>query len=186
MQPPAGPALPHTRSRPVHWVATAAVLAAVTGGAALMRPPEAAAGQPGPVAAGPDPAAAEYPLDCGPHPVLVTDHVFVDFDGDGRAETVAVVRCDAGSGTPPSGMYVLARPADATAPPRVAEVLVDPEEGMTVERLQAREDGVSVRLLGYSSPEVPRCCPDLQRDVSWHWQDGRLSAPRAAAVPAPA
>ena len=44
-----------------------------------------------------------------------------DLDGDGSPETVAVVHCDAGMGTPPDGVYVLTRAADdrnpASSPP---------------------------------------------------------------------
>jgi hypothetical protein len=173
VQPPAD--LPHTQAPPVNWIITAAALAAVVGGAALLQPTDASA-SPGtaPAAGAPKAADAEYPVDCGPYDVLVTDEVAVDFDADGRAETVAAVRCDAAGGTPPSGLYVLAAPAEPGAAPRVAETLVDPAERMTVDRLRAGPGTVSARLLGYSSPDVPRSQPDRRRNVSWRWQDGRL------------
>ncbi|MEV1011430.1 hypothetical protein [Streptomyces sp. NPDC049881] len=190
MQLPASPADPTVpRTRPFHWVTTALALAVITGAAALVEPSGATA-RPGAAdsaapadghadqeppeapAAGPDPEEADYPIDCGPLDVLVTDSVDTDLDGDGRGEAVAVVRCDAGSGTPPNGMYLLTTDGGTTT---VAATLVDPAERMTVERLAARDDTVSVRLLGYSSDAVPRCCPDLQRDVDWRWEDGRLA-----------
>ncbi|MEO3754634.1 hypothetical protein [Streptomyces sp. B6B3] len=174
MQLPAGLDLPHTRARGVHWVTTAAALAAVAGGAILVQPSDATANAPASAAPGPDPSAAEYPLDCGPLPILVTDQVGVDFDGDGHAETVAAVRCDAGGGTPPSGLYVLTGADESGGAPRIAETLVDPAEGMTVDGLEAAGHEVSVRLFGYSSIDVPRSQPDLQRDVTWAWEDGRL------------
>ncbi|MEV4443636.1 hypothetical protein AB0K09_32525, partial [Streptomyces sp. NPDC049577] len=68
---PAGPApLPHTRPRPGHWLATAAVLAAVITGAALFGPEDttATATVAAPAAtraAAPDAAAVHYPLTCG-------------------------------------------------------------------------------------------------------------------------
>lgn len=175
-----GPGHPHTRARTVHWIATAAALAAVIGTAALASPPAATATS-GRAAAGPDPAAASYPMDCGAVTTVVTDQAAVDFDGDGRAETVAAVRCDAGSGTPPHGLYVLTRPAESGAAPRVAATLLDPDQGMTVSRLSAGSGTVTVRLLGYSSADVPRCCPDLRRDVTWSWRDGHLER-RAGSV----
>lgn len=182
MQLPAGvDDLPHTRSHAVHWLTTAALLGAVTGAAALLHPPGATA-TPERAAQGPDPASAEFPLDCGPHEVAVTDHVAVDFDEDGRAETVAAVRCDAGSGTPPHGVYVLSAPGHTGGAPHLAETLLDPGESLTVEGLAAAGGTVSVRLLGYSSDTVPRCCPDQERDVSWGWRDGRLEL-RANPVP---
>ncbi|WP_052850702.1 hypothetical protein [Streptomyces avicenniae] len=191
MQLPASPADPTaSRTRPFHWVTTALALAAITAVAALVEPSGAtarpggqdaagpvdgAAPEPGAPVAGPDPEGAAYPLDCGPLDVLVTDSAQTDLDGDGRRETLAVVRCDAGSGTPPNGMYLLTLPATDGAPATVAATLVDPAERMTVERLEAEGGTVSVRLLGYSSDEVPRCCPDLVRDVDWLWEDGRLA-----------
>ncbi|MGK5529553.1 hypothetical protein [Streptomyces sp. URMC 129] len=185
MQLPAGHDLPHTRSRTVHWLVTTMSLAAVTGAAALVQPSGATA-EPGTAAPAdsrtasraapepppaPDPDAVDYPLECGPLGVVVTDRVTVDLGADGRPETIAAVRCDAGSGTPPHGLYLLTGGGAA----RLAETLVDPAEGMTVDDLTATDEGtVSARLAGYSSLDVPRCCPDLRRDVSWVWQDGRL------------
>ncbi|MGP3969337.1 hypothetical protein [Streptomyces sp. 6N223] len=184
--PPAGPEhpdLPHTQARPVHWIVTAAALGAALGAAALAQPSDATA-SPGSRAAGaPEAAEAAYPVDCGPYDVLVTDEAAVDLDDDGRAETVAAVRCDAGGGTPPSGLYVLAAPPEPGAPPRVAGTLVDPAERMIVDRLSAGRGSVSARLLGYSSPDVPRTAPDLRREVTWQWRDGRL---RLEAEPATA
>ncbi|WP_129838594.1 hypothetical protein [Streptomyces sp. RFCAC02] len=188
MQLPASPADPTSpRTRPFHWVTTAIALAAVVCAAALIEPSgatarpgtgEDGAGRPaaGPAAdplPGPEADGAPYPLDCGPLAVVVTDRAAVDLDADGVGETVAVVRCDAGSGTPPNGVYLLTAPAADGAPADVA-TLVDPAEGMTVQRLEAEDGGVSARLLGYSTRDVPRCCPDLVRDVTWLWRDGRL------------
>ncbi|UED88201.1 hypothetical protein K4G22_02135 [Streptomyces profundus] len=157
---------------------TAVAIAAVAGAAALVQPADAGATAAEPAAGtGPDPLAAVYPLDCGPFEVLVTDQAELDLDADGRAETVAVVRCDAGSGTPPNGVYLLTHTdhgGDGPATPRVAATLVEPDEGMTVDDLRAEETGFTARLVGYSSVDVPRCCPDLLRDVAWQWQDGRL------------
>ncbi|TDC78235.1 hypothetical protein [Streptomyces hainanensis] len=194
---PAGNDLPHTRTRPTHWFVTAAVLVAVTGAASLIEPagataPAAAPGTSAPATEGddarppapataPDPEAADYPVDCGPLDILVTDHVEVDLDADDQPETVAVVRCDAGSGSPPNGVYLLTAPAEAGAPPTVAGTLVDPGERMTVENLEVRGSDVAVRLLGYSSEAVPRCCPDQRRDVSWTWRGGRLELEPAPA-----
>ncbi|MGK5500394.1 hypothetical protein [Streptomyces sp. URMC 125] len=175
MPSPRGPS--HARSRPLHWLVTAAALGGVLGGAALLEPAGAAstpsAGRAA-VAPGPDADTARYPLDCGPVEAQVVDRATADLDGDGRAETVAVVRCAAGIGTPPSGVYVLAHPAAAGERPRIAETLVDPGEGMTVQDLAVRGRTISARLLGYSSPDVPRCCPDRARDVEWDWRGGKF------------
>lgn len=181
MQPSAGPALPHTTARAVHWITTAAVLGAVVAAGALVQPADAssaAAPRPtgGPVAA-PDPAAADYPLDCPPGVVTdVVAKVSADLDGDGRPETAAVVRCHSDAGTEPSGVYVLAAPATAGGAPRIVETLVRPEDEREI--TDFRLDGRTVRatVLGYSDANVPRCCPDLKRAYGWEWRDGRYVA----------
>ncbi|MFF7025340.1 hypothetical protein ACFY97_30540 [Streptomyces klenkii] len=193
MQPPAGslhpdrahpdpePAepLPHTRPGPVHWLVTAVALAAVIAVACLTGPREdpapARAVAPAAATRAPDALAGRYPLRCGPGggPDVV-QQVTSDLDHDGRLETVAVVRCRAGGGTPPSGVYLLAEPRSYGEPPRVLATLVDPREKMTVTALTVTEGTVSATLLGYSSASVPRCCPDMRRTVEWHWKNGKF------------
>ncbi|MEU1665218.1 hypothetical protein ABZ547_16625 [Streptomyces sparsogenes] len=201
---PLGPDLAHTHPRPVHWLATAAALAAVVAGAAVLQPSDAKAttdtstaaapGTGAPVVKAPDPTAAHYPVDCGPAKLDVTDRASGDLDGDGRPETVAVVRCHSATGTPPSGMYVLAQPDGRKAGggqagrgagpgrPRVVATFLDPKEQMSVKDFALRGTKVSATLLGYSSEQVPRCCPDLQRKVNWQWKDGKFAL---TALPAP-
>jgi hypothetical protein len=156
----------------------------VLGAAALVQPSDATAtphataqGTPesGPVpTGGPDPEMADYPVDCGPEKAEVIERASADLDGDGREETVAVVRCTAGFGTPPSGLYVLAHPASGQGSPRIIETFLDPKEDMSISDFAVRGRTVSATLLGYSSTEVPRCCPDLQRKVKWQWRDGKF------------
>ncbi|WP_244501166.1 hypothetical protein [Streptomyces sp. TP-A0874] len=197
MQPSAGSATPRPahpaphphparwQSRPVHWLSTAVALAAVLGGTALLQPAAATAEQTAaaarppadaPPAAGPDPATADYPLDCGSRKVgvAVVREGSSDFDGDGRVETAAVVRCDAGVGTPPSGLYVLAHPADGGKEPRIVETLLDPQESISVTEFAVSGRTITATLVGYSSEDVPRCCPDQERRVKWEWRDGKF------------
>ncbi|WP_407563858.1 hypothetical protein [Streptomyces sp. 184] len=187
MQPLPGADLPHAHPRAVHWIATAAAMAAVVALAALIQPPTVAAGNDGKgdhggrPAPGPQPSAAHYPVDCAGTEPEVFKHGSADFDADGRAETVAVVRCRAAAGSPPSGMYVVS----ATKPgvsPRVTATLLDPAEGMSVGQFAVRENEISATLLGYSSPDVPRSKPDKQRNVTWTWEDDRF---RLTAEPIP-
>ncbi|MEU5838501.1 hypothetical protein ABZ820_33205 [Streptomyces diacarni] len=179
--------LPHTRSRTAHWLATAAALAAVLGATALLQPATAtpapsSSSSGGSSAPAPDPDQARYPLDCGQggSGTDVLDAAGADFDGDGTDETVAVVRCRAHGGTPPSAVFVLARAADGGAP-RVAATLVEQKEGMSVDDVAVRDAGISATLLGYSSSDVPRCCPDKRRKVKWEWREGKFVL-RAAPV----
>lgn len=181
---PLGPDLAHTHPRPVHWVATAAAVAAVMAGSSVFQPSDAKAttattysaprtgALPGLTA--PDPRAAAYPMDCPQAKPDVLDRGSADLDGDGRPETVAVVRCHSATGTPPSGVYVLGQPERRGGAPRVVATFVDPKEGMSVRDFGVRGKKVSATLLGYSSTRVPRCCPDLQRTVNWQWRDGKF------------
>lgn len=172
--------LAHRRTRPVHWLATATALATVITGAALLQPGHAtgATPTPGPQAApaptAPDAHTAAYPLDCKGAPRLVTETAQGDLDGDGRPETVAAVRCDAGSGTPPHALYVLAHdPREGTAP-RVVATLLDAALRRTATGLTVRDGYVTARLLGYSSPSVPRYEPDVKQLAKWRWTGGKF------------
>lgn len=177
--PPPDLGLPHSRPRPVHWVATAAAIAAVVAGASVLEPPDAEATATRPPARAvtvpaPDARAADYPVDCGPAALDVVRQVSGDLNADGRPETVAVVRCHSETGTPPSGIYVLAPGGRKGAAPRITATFLDPKERMSVEGFALRGTTVSATLLGYSSLDVPRCCPDLQRKVNWRWRDGKF------------
>ncbi len=121
--------------------------------------------------AAPDPAAVDFPIECGPVKAVVKKKASGDLDGDGAPETVAVVRCDSPMGTPPDGVYVLTRDGDG-GKPRVVATLLDPEDGTTVADFAVRDGAVTATLLGYSSADVPRCCPDVRSDVKWRWQNG--------------
>ncbi|MGW7198079.1 hypothetical protein [Streptomyces chryseus] len=172
--------LAHTRPRPVHWLATAAAMAAVVAAAGLLQPEAATASQTavgaaaGPVEAAaapaPDASGAVYPLDCHGQKPAVVEQGSGDLDGDGRPETVAVVRCVSGIGTPPSGVFVLTGPSS-----RVVATLVDPADGAGVTDFAVRGGAVRATLLGYSSPDVPRCCPDRREMVKWQWRGGKFA-----------
>ena len=185
MHPSDGPEqLPHTRSRPLHWLGTSAALAAVLGLSVLVQPSAGATAHEGhaDAAAGPapDPDRAHYAMNCAPplpgqRTVDVLAQGAADFDGDGRTETVALVRCHSGMGTPPSGIFVLAPPVGGgAARPRVVETLLPPGEGMSANRFRVAAGRVSATLLGYSSDDVPRCCPDQKRKVAWDWDGTRF------------
>ncbi|MFJ3924242.1 hypothetical protein [Streptomyces sp. NPDC090022] len=173
------PELEHTRTRPLHWLATATAMAAVIAAAGLLQPDPAAGtattttaapGTPAPPAA-PDTTGLTYPLDCRGVAQNVTATTTGDLDGDGHPETVVAVQCAAGSGTPPHALYVV---ADA-ARPRVVATLLAPAARRNVTELAVRDQAVTATLLGYSAPEVPRCCPDTEQLAKWRWTDGKFS-----------
>ena len=178
MQHPAVPELAHTHTRPIHWVATATAVAGVVALSAVLQPDAATAAQAaGPetrtahAAPAPDPEAADFPLECGPVKAVVVKKATGDLDGDHNPETVAVVHCDAPMGTPPDGVYVLTR-GTGTERARVVATLVDPKTRQTVKEIAVHRGEVTATLLGYSTDDVPRCCPDVTDHATWTWKDG--------------
>ncbi|MFH9979498.1 hypothetical protein ACH4ND_09635 [Streptomyces sp. NPDC017179] len=179
MQQSAVPELAHTHTHPIHWMATATAVAGVVALSSLVQPGAATAAQPQGPRAHSAPAAAAvpgtngvtFPIDCGPVRAVVAKKASGDLDGDGRPETVAVVHCDAAMGTPPDAVYVLTQAAGA-AEPRVVATLVEAKDRYSVTDFAVRDGAVTATLLGYSSPDVPNCCPDLKDDVKWRWQNG--------------
>ncbi|WP_340382013.1 hypothetical protein U5640_35830 [Streptomyces sp. SS7] len=183
MQQSAVPELAHTHTRPVHWVATATAVAGVVALSSLLQPGPATAAQASPPHSTTTPAASatapattgvDFPLDCGPTvKPLVMRKASGDLDGDGRPETVAAVHCDAPMGTPPDGVYVLTQAA-GSAHAHVVATLVDPKDRTNVTTLTVTDGAVLATLLGYSSADVPSCCPDLKDSVKWQWKDDRF------------
>ncbi|MFI5525119.1 hypothetical protein [Streptomyces platensis] len=175
----AGQDLSHTQPRPMHWLATATAISAVVAGASFVQPPDATATttpaatgrQP---AAAPDPGKVSFPVDCGPNRLDVVKKASGDLDGDGTTETVAVVRCHSGTGSPPSGVYVLAQPAGRRAAPRIVATLLAPAQQRSVQTLDLKDGGISAAVLGYSTRDVPRCCPDVRKSVKWQWKGGKF------------
>jgi hypothetical protein len=51
---------------------------------------------------------------------------------------------------------------------------LDPKQQMSVKDFALQGDTISATLLGYSSNQVPRCCPDQERKVNWQWKDGKF------------
>ncbi|MFE2475497.1 hypothetical protein [Streptomyces sp. NPDC059389] len=157
-------------------------MAAVIAAAGLIQPDASATGHVGPAAApasgpqaaAPDPAAVTYPLDCKGLPTAVTATAQGDLDGDGRPETVAAVRCDAGSGTPPHAIYVLAQDKAPGSTPRVVATLLEAGKRQTATELTVRDGVVTASLLGYSSPQVPRYSPDVKQLAKWRWSGGKF------------
>lgn len=180
MQQSAVPELAHTHTSPMHWLATATAVAGVVALSSVLQPGPATAAQPADVPHSrsapadvrpPDPAAVAFPLECGPVKAVVVRKASGDLDGDGAPETVAAVHCDAPMGTPPDALYVLTR-GSAPDGPRVVATLVGPKDRETVARLAVRDGEVRATLLGYSTPDVPSCCPDLKDAVKWRWEGG--------------
>ena len=178
MQQSAVPELAHTHTRPIHWVATATAVSGVMALSSLLQPNSATAAQTAGArtrtahaATAPSTAGIDFPITCGPVKAVVQMKASGDLDGDGNPETVAVVHCDAPMGTPPDGVYVITRAA-ASDKPRVVATLLAPKAGDTVSDFAVRDGAVRATLLGYSTNDVPRCCPDVTDSAKWQWKNG--------------
>jgi len=179
VQQSAVPELAHTHTRPIHWVATATAVAGVVALSSVLQPNPATAAQaagpearPAPVVTtAPDPAAVHFPIECGPVKAKVQKRVSGDLDGDGRPETVVVVHCDAPMGTPPDAVYVITH-AKGAGEPRIVATLLSPKTRNTVTDFTVSDGAVLATLLGYSTSDVPSCCPDVKDEAKWQWKDG--------------
>ncbi|MGP4008092.1 hypothetical protein [Streptomyces sp. 4N124] len=189
MQQSAVPELAHTHTRPIHWLATATALAGVVALSSILQPDAATAAQAAgrdsktaqATAPAPDPADVDFPIECGPVKAVVVKKASGDLDGDGSPETIAVVHCDAPMGTPPDGLYVLTTAAD-TGKPRVVATLVDPKDRTIVSDIAVQDGAVLGTLLGYSSSDVPRCCPDVKDSAKWQWKNGTFERSKPSAA----
>lgn len=149
------------------WVAT---------GRAAESPP-AAATPAAPAGANPrvDLARVRFPLACGQVGTVADRSVAADLTGDGLAEVVVAVRCDAGAGSPPHTVLLYAPTSDPAAP-RLLATLVPAAADVLVERLSTTGDQVTVRGRTYSSSDLPRCCPDTAFERRWRY-DGTQVTP---------
>ena len=164
-------ALAHTRTRPLHWVGTAAAVGAVVAAAVALAPAGAAAPiadgpRTVPASAAPNPALVAFPLDCTGLPTRISQRFSADTTGNGTVVTVVAVHCDAPNGTPPDGLYVLRAGSDGK--PRIAATLISPGQDLTVRSVGLRADGaIHAAVDGYSSADVPRCCADVHETYTW-------------------
>ncbi|MFI6579703.1 hypothetical protein [Embleya sp. NPDC050493] len=115
------------------------------------------------IAAGPTEAElanVAFPLDC---PGVGTRIKTVLTDPTGP--TVVRVECAAGSGSPPAALLAY---GDAdTGPPRLVATLLDIDEGLLVSDVTRSGDTITARTQGWSVPDGPRCCPDLDATLRW-------------------
>lgn len=121
-------------------------------------------------------------LDCGPGTALVlVRQNRGDFTGDGVADALAAVRCDTGAGAPPSAVFAIAaRPQG----PEVIDELLKPDLGEVVNGLEVTGSTAVVTTFG-SSPDAPRCCPDLAITHTYRWDGVTFNDGTRVATPLP-
>lgn len=116
-----------------------------------------------------------YPFDCDGFGYVVNATHYADLNGDGRLDAVVLVRCHAGAGSPPSGLYVY----DGISPPdnpRLMATLLSPKADREANAFTITGTTVSMDVYGYSSPSVPRCCPDEKYRMTWVWNGPNYSS----------
>jgi hypothetical protein len=77
---------------------------------------------------------------------------------------VVAAECAAGAGSPPSGVYTLTGSGSVV---HLGQTLVPPTSQVLVQRLTASSAGVQLGGYTFSSPTVPRCCPDRPVSMAW-------------------
>ena len=113
-------------------------------------------------------AAVSYPFDCSSVGYLVMRTRYADLNGDGRLDAVVLVRCNAGAGNPPVGLYAFDG-ASSPRQPRPMATLISPETDRIAPDFTVNGTTVTVDAYGYSSDSVPRCCPDQKFHLTWRW-----------------
>ncbi|WP_436770884.1 hypothetical protein [Yinghuangia sp. YIM S09857] len=102
-------------------------------------------------------ATVAYPLDCPGAPFDVRDAR--PLGAEGRTYVVQV-RCAAGSGTAPDGLYTYALAPNGGA--ALVGTLLSPGEDRLVKEFAVRDGKIQATLQGWSTDDVPRCCPDTE------------------------
>lgn len=112
-------------------------------------------------------AHTQYPLDCDGFGWRVWSVAYAQPTADLEVALV-LVTCDAGAGTPPVELYVFDN-ADSATTPHLADTLVTAADNWQANEVIADEATVSLPVHGFSSAEVPRCCPDITATLTWVW-----------------
>jgi hypothetical protein len=122
--------------------------------------------------------ARVVPMRCDPIPVVVDQVLVADVTADGVPDALVRARCDAAAGSPPGSLFAYAGGAGSDGGPTPLGPLVTERDDVLLGPVSVAGGVVSVKATSWSGPDVPRCCPDVQRVLRWRW-DG------SALVPAP-
>ncbi|MGN6333505.1 MAG: hypothetical protein ACTHOD_17965 [Motilibacteraceae bacterium] len=113
------------------------------------------------------------PMRCAPIPVVVDQVLVADVTGDGVPDALVKARCDAAAGSPPSSLFAYAGGEQGPTP---LGPLVTERDDVLLGPVTTAGGVVSVKATSWSGPDVPRCCPDVERVLRWRW-DGHALAP---------
>lgn len=114
--------------------------------------------------------SAGYPITggCGGNPVEVQQASLWRPPG-GPLLALVLVRCDDGAELPPSSLFVYDGADSPTRPVLLATLLPRSKDMIVTGGLSTRGSAVTLGAAGYSSPDVPQCCPDVHTTLGWTW-----------------
>lgn len=123
-------------------------------------------------------SAVPYPLTCPKAAVQVRAAEFADVNGDREPDATVLVRCaealsgsaperERADGTTPTGLFVYESGRAGT--PRLLAALLRPADRVVATHIRVRATGIKATGFRYSSPRVPRCCPDETVEAGWRW-----------------
>lgn len=112
-----------------------------------------------------------YPVDCGGQ--TTASAAAYPEPAPGKQLAIVHVTCKAGAGTPPSAVLVYDY-AESTTSVHLTQTLLRYEDNWVPENGGTTSQGptLTISVYGYSTDDVPRCCPDLQPTLSWTWRQG--------------
>ncbi len=90
-----------------------------------------------------------------------------------QPSVVLVAHCQSAAGSPPDGVFQVTGAGTRT---RLAATLVRAKDQVDVSSLVRSGDQLRMTGRGYSSTDVPRCCPDVPVAKSWRLVDDQLVA----------
>lgn len=80
---------------------------------------------------------------------------------------LVLVTCDAGAGTPSVELYAFDQTEGSSA--HLSQTLVRATDNWQANHVDVDSDTVSLPVFGFSSVDVPRCCPDVTATLTWRW-----------------
>jgi len=102
---------------------------------------------------------------------LVEESTYAD-PAPGVRLAIVLVRCNAGAGTPPVALYVYDKATSRVAA-HLAETLIKDSDNWQAGAVNAAGTTISLEVAGFSSNNVPNCCPDVQAALTWEWDGTR-------------
>lgn len=102
----------------------------------------------------------------------------------GVSLAIVLARCAPGIGDPPVGLFAFDRATSSTTA-HVSQVLIDPNRDLQASGFTIDGSIITMAVSGYSSSDAD-CCPSLQNQATWAWQNGAFTgSPPEVVEPSP-